>query len=61
MKKRKKAKRQKPVQKWFYYARAGNVAKMGPFHSYEEASQFIIGHDGTPVERACIWAVPVAE
>ena len=39
-----------------YFARAGNVAKMGPFTSYEDASAAVLGADGLPVERAFIWA-----
>jgi len=38
-----------------YYARAGDIARMGPYDTYEEASQATIGLDGLPLSNAFVW------
>jgi hypothetical protein len=54
-----------------WYARGGGIARMGPFSSYEEASQALIrspavhprydNADGTPVDGAFVWWEPKKE
>ena len=41
-----------------WFARGGGIARMGPFESYEVASQKLISIDGEPVEGAFVWAEP---
>lgn len=48
-----KSKKSKPKQQWF--ARGGNIAKMGPFPSYARAAKALIMTDGRPIEGAFVW------
>lgn len=43
----------KPKKVWF--ARGGNIAKMGPFPSYARAAQALITTEGVPIEGAFVW------
>jgi hypothetical protein len=43
----------KPEGKW--YARCPMIKRMGPFKSQEDAWLAMVGHDGYPVEGACVF------
>lgn len=45
--------REAPKTQWF--ARAGDIKRMGPFASHVEAARAVIGLDGAPVEGAFVW------
>lgn len=46
------------ARKNIWFARGGGIARMGPFESYEVASQRLISISGEPVEGAFVWAEP---
>lgn len=46
------------VKPTVWFARGGDIGRMGPYKSYEEASFALMGVDGFPVEGAFVWAEP---
>lgn len=44
-----------PTTEKVWYARGGDIAKMGPYASYEEAAKALMTTKGYPIEGAFIW------
>jgi len=44
-----------------WYARGGDIAKMGPFRTQEEASRALMTTEGHPIEGAFVWPVEVKD
>ncbi len=40
-----------------WFARGGDVARMGPFATQEEASKALMTTEGRPIEGAFVWPV----
>ena len=48
-------------KRYNYYVMCGEIKKMGPYKTFEEASQATIGLDGYPVSGSFVWAEPVGK